>query len=56
MQKKDKTSLHEKLWEAVKSVFKEHKSELTPKMEKSVKKPIRKIVKRTDKQIKKVIK
>jgi hypothetical protein len=47
--------LKEKLFSAVHKVLKDNKAEMTDKIQKIINKSIEKIVKRTDKQIKKVL-
>ncbi|MCX6188724.1 MAG: hypothetical protein NTW54_03815 [Bacteroidetes bacterium] len=54
MEKKQIKPLKEKLLEAINTVLKNNKSELSQTIEKIVKKSIKKIVKRSDKQIKKL--
>ena len=50
MKKKEGAVLHEKLFVAVNKVLRENNSCLTNKIEKVIKKSIRKIVKKTDKR------
>ncbi len=55
MEKKKVKPLQQKLLEAVNNVLKDNKSDLTNKIEKVVKKSVKRIVKKTDSQIKKVL-
>ena len=56
MEKKKLKPLKEKLLESVNKVLKDNKSEFTDKIQKTVNKFVKRIVKKTDKQNKKAIK